>query len=132
MWARGLYNDIYLQIGIITLVGLSAKNAILIVEFASRRVKEGMEVKAAALEAAKLRFRPILMTSLAFIFGVLPLAISSGAGANSRHSIGTGVVGGMLVATFVATLLIPLFYVWAENGGRWLNAKLRKTLNKES
>ena len=124
MWARGLYNDLYLQIGIITLVGLSAKNAILIVEFASRRVKEGMEVGAAALEGAKLRFRPILMTSLAFIFGVLPLAISSGAGANSRHSIGTGVIGGMLAATFVATLLIPLFYVWAENSGRWLKAKL--------
>ena len=123
MWARGLYNDIYLQIGIITLVGLSAKNAILIVEFASRRVKEGMAVKAAALEGARLRFRPILMTSLAFIFGVLPLAVSSGAGANSRHSIGTGVVGGMLVATFVATLFIPLFYVWAENSGRWLKAK---------
>ena len=127
MWARGLYNDIYLQIGIITLVGLSAKNAILIVEFASRRVKEGMDVKAAALEAAKLRFRPILMTSLAFIFGVLPLAISSGAGANSRHSIGTGVVGGMLAATFVATLFIPLFYVWAENGGRWLKSKFKLT-----
>ncbi|MDD5177252.1 MAG: multidrug efflux RND transporter permease subunit [Sterolibacterium sp.] len=123
MWSRGLYNDLYLQIGIITLVGLSAKNAILIVEFASRRVKEGMAVKEAAMEAARLRFRPILMTSLAFIFGVLPLALSSGAGANSRHSIGTGVVGGMLAATFVATFFIPLFYVWAEMSGRWLRAK---------
>jgi len=122
-WGRGLYNDLYLQIGIITQVGLSAKNAILIVEFASHRVREGMAVLDAAKEAARLRFRPILMTSLAFIFGVLPLALSSGAGANSRHSIGTGVVGGMLAATFVATFFIPLFYVWAENAGRWLRAR---------
>lgn len=122
-WGRGLYNDLYLQIGMITLVGLSAKNAILIVEFASRRAREGMAVRAAALEAARLRFRPILMTSLAFIFGVLPLAVSSGAGANSRHSIGTGVIGGMLAATFIAPLFIPLIYVWAENIGRWQGAR---------
>jgi multidrug efflux pump subunit AcrB len=82
-----------------------------------------MAVREAAMEAARLRFRPILMTSLAFILGVLPLALSSGAGANSRHSIGTGVVGGMLAATFVATFFIPLFYVWAELGGRWLRGR---------
>ena len=125
MWMRGLYNDLYLQIGMITLVGLSAKNAILIVEFASRLTREGMEPTAAALQAARLRFRPILMTSLAFIFGVLPLTLSNGAGANSRHSIGTGVIGGMFAATFIATLFIPLFYVWAETVSRRLRTSLR-------
>ncbi|MCK9506412.1 MAG: multidrug efflux RND transporter permease subunit [Porticoccaceae bacterium] len=122
VWARGLHNDLYLQIGLITLVGLAAKNAILIVEFAAARVKDGLGISEAAIEAARLRFRPILMTSLAFILGVLPLAISSGAGANARHSIGTGVIGGMLAATFLATLFTPLFFCWAERTGRWLKA----------
>ena len=125
-WSRGLYNDIYLQIGIVTLVGLAAKNAILIVEFASRRTREGMGVVEAAKEAARLRFRPILMTSLAFLFGVLPLALSEGAGANARISIGTGVVGGMFAATFIAPLFIPLLYVWAERGGVWLRGRFRR------
>ncbi|MFA5630501.1 MAG: multidrug efflux RND transporter permease subunit [Porticoccaceae bacterium] len=122
VWLRGLHNDLYLQIGLITLVGLAAKNAILIVEFAAARVKDGVAISEAAIEAARLRFRPILMTSLAFILGVLPLAISSGAGANARHSIGTGVIGGMIAATFLATFFTPLFFCWAERGARWMKA----------
>jgi multidrug efflux pump len=112
VWLRGLSNDLYFQIGLITLIGLAAKNAILIVEFAAQKHEEGMGVVEAALEGARLRFRPIVMTSLAFVLGVTPLALSTGAGAASRHSIGTGVIGGMLAATFVATLFIPLFFRW--------------------
>ncbi len=118
VWARGLQNDVYFQIGLVTLVGLSAKNAILIVEFAMIKSAEGASLFDAALSAARLRFRPIIMTSMTFVFGVIPLAISSGAGAGSRHAIGTGVIGGMLLATFVATLFIPLFYVWAVRLGQ--------------
>ncbi|MGC3983202.1 MAG: multidrug efflux RND transporter permease subunit [Steroidobacteraceae bacterium] len=118
VWARGLQNDVYFQIGLVTLVGLSAKNAILIVEFAMMKTAEGADLLDAALEAARLRFRPIIMTSMAFVFGVIPLAFSSGAGAGSRHAIGTGVIGGMLVATFIATLFIPVFYVWAARLGK--------------
>ena len=103
-------NDVYFQIGLVTLLGLSAKNAILIVEFAVQKVHEGMSPVAAALEAARLRFRPILMTSLAFILGVMPLAFSSGAGASARQSIGTGVLGGMIAATVFAVFLVPLFF----------------------
>jgi multidrug efflux pump len=110
VWIRGLENDVYFQIGLITLIGLAAKNAILIVEFASQRYQQGLSAYDAAMEAARLRFRPIVMTSLAFILGVLPLAVSSGAGSASRHSIGTGVVGGMLAATFIAILFVPLFF----------------------
>jgi HAE1 family hydrophobic/amphiphilic exporter-1/multidrug efflux pump len=117
VWLRGLYNDLYLQIGLVTLVGLAAKNAILIVEFAAHLHREGMALADAAIEAARLRFRPIVMTSLAFILGVVPLAISTGAGAGSRHSIGTGVIGGMLAATFIAVLFIPLFFVWTSRVG---------------
>ena len=120
VWLRGLYDDLYLQIGLVTLVGLAAKNAILIVEFASHMHREGKSLRDAAVEAARLRFRPIVMTSLAFILGVVPLAISTGAGAASRHSIGTGVIGGMLAATFIAVLFIPLFYVWMERAGEWI------------
>ena len=108
---RGLPNDIYFKIGLITVIGLAAKNAILIVEFAIAQRQYGKTLREATIEAAKLRFRPILMTSFAFIMGVFPLAISSGAGANSRHAIGTGVIGGMLFATFLGVLLIPVFYV---------------------
>ncbi len=110
VWLRGLDNDVYLQISLLTLLGLSAKNAILIVEFAAESAAKGVPVERAAMEGARLRFRPVVMTSLAFIFGVLPLAIASGAGAGSRHSIGTGVVGGMLAATAIAILFVPLFY----------------------
>jgi multidrug efflux pump len=108
--ARGLPNDIYFKIGLITVMGLAAKNAILIVEFAIQERKAGKPLGSAVVEAAKLRLRPILMTSLAFIMGVLPLAISTGAGANARHAIGTGVIGGMLAATFLGLLFIPVFY----------------------
>ena len=117
VFLRGLANDIYFQIGLVTLIGLAAKNAILIVEFARSKVQEGHAVAEAAVEAARLRFRPIVMTSLAFILGVLPLAVSSGAGAASRHSIGTGVIGGMLAATFIATLFVPLFFRWIAGWG---------------
>jgi len=110
IWLRGLNNDVYFQIGLVTLIGLASKNAILIVEFAVLQRREGRSVIDAAVEAAKLRFRPIVMTSLAFILGCVPLAISTGAGAASRHSIGTGVIGGMLAATFIAVFFIPLFY----------------------
>ena len=110
VYLRNFSNDVYFQIGLVTLLGLSAKNAILIVEFASVKVHEGWTPVAAALEAARLRFRPILMTSLAFILGVVPLAFSSGAGAAARQSIGTGVLGGMLAATFLAVFLVPLFF----------------------
>jgi HAE1 family hydrophobic/amphiphilic exporter-1/multidrug efflux pump len=110
VWLRGMSNDVYFQIGLVTLLGLAAKNAILIVEYASLKVHEGMSTSAAALEAARLRFRPIIMTSLAFILGVLPLAISSGAGAGARRSVGTGVMGGMLAATFLAIFFVPMFF----------------------
>ena len=110
IWMRGIDNDLYFQVGLVTLIGLAAKNAILIVEFAMQQVHEGKNYADAALEAAKLRFRPIVMTSLAFTFGVLPLAVSSGAGAASRHAIGTGMVGGMLISTFVSTLFVPMMF----------------------
>jgi multidrug efflux pump len=108
---RGLENDIYFQIGLVVLIGLAAKNAILIVEFAQQGFLEGKSPIEAALNAARLRFRPIVMTSLAFVLGVLPLMISTGAGAGARRSMGTGVVGGMLAATFIATIFIPLLFV---------------------
>jgi multidrug efflux pump subunit AcrB len=110
VWLRGLTNDVYFQIGLVTLLGLAAKNAILIVEYAVLKHEEGLSASAAAVEAARLRFRPILMTSLAFILGVLPLAFSSGAGAGARISAGTGVMGGMLAATFLAIFFVPTFF----------------------
>jgi hydrophobe/amphiphile efflux-1 (HAE1) family protein len=110
VWLRGLTNDVYFQIGLVTLLGLAAKNAILIVEYALLKHHEGLSPSAAALEAARLRFRPILMTSLAFILGVSPLAFSTGAGAGARTSVGTGVMGGMLAATFLAIFFVPLFF----------------------
>jgi hydrophobe/amphiphile efflux-1 (HAE1) family protein len=109
--ARGLENDIYFQIGLVVLIGLAAKNAILIVEFAQQGFLAGKTATEAALNAARLRFRPIVMTSLAFVLGVMPLMIATGAGAGARRSMGTGVVGGMLAATFIATIFIPLFFV---------------------
>ena len=111
VWLAGMENDVYFQVGLITLIGLSAKNAILIVEFAQLKFTEGANATDAAIEAAKLRLRPILMTSLSFILGTLPLVIASGAGANARHSIGTGVMGGMIAATTLALFFVPLFYV---------------------
>lgn len=109
---RGFSNDIYFQIGLLVLIGLTAKNAILIVEFAAQKMEEGMEARQAALEAAKLRLRPIVMTSMAFILGVIPLATATGAGAAARQSMGTGVLGGMLAATFITTFFIPVFFTW--------------------
>jgi len=108
---RGLPNDMYFKIGLITVIGLAAKNAILIVEFAVEQQQEGNSLFSAIVTASRQRLRPILMTSMAFILGVFPLAISTGAGANSRHAIGTGVIGGMMFATFLGLLLIPVFYV---------------------
>jgi len=110
IWVRHQPNDIYFQVGLITVVGLAAKNAILIVEFANELRSHGMSIREAAIEAARERLRPILMTSLAFILGVLPLMIASGAGAASRHSIGTGVFSGMLIATSIGIFFIPLFF----------------------
>ena len=123
---RGLQNDVYLQIGLLTTMGLAAKNAILMIEFAEQAEKQGKRVIEAALEAARIRLRPILMTSLAFIFGVLPLAISTGAGANSRVAIGTSVIGGMLTATILAIFYIPLFFVLVRRGVRDGLAALHK------
>jgi multidrug efflux pump len=117
---RGLENDVYFQVGLLTTMGLAAKNAILIVEFAEQAEKAGKSAIDAALDAARLRLRPILMTSLAFIFGVLPLAISTGAGAKSRVAIGTAVIGGMLTATALAIFFVPMFYVLVR---RWFGHK---------
>lgn len=110
VFLRGLENDIYFQIGLVVLIGLAAKNAILISEFAMQAMERGMTAAEAALEAARLRFRPIIMTSLAFVFGVLPLVVATGAGAAARQSMGSGVFGGMIVATFVAPIFVPLFF----------------------
>jgi multidrug efflux pump len=110
-WLRGLENDVYFQVGLIAVIGLSAKNAILIIEFANTLRQQGRGVLEATIEASRLRFRPILMTSIAFILGVTPLAISTGAGANSRHAIGTDVMGGMVGATLLGVLFVPVFFV---------------------
>ncbi|RDU73835.1 multidrug efflux RND transporter permease subunit [Helicobacter aurati] len=126
---RGLDNDIYFQIGLVMLIALSAKNAILIVEFAQHlREREGKSIMESAIGAAKLRFRPIIMTSLAFGIGVLPLALSTGAGSASRHAIGTGVIGGMLAATFIAIFFIPLFWSYLARFGEWLQHKSKNNL----
>ncbi|RLB68157.1 MAG: hydrophobe/amphiphile efflux-1 family RND transporter, partial [Deltaproteobacteria bacterium] len=110
IWLRGIENDVYFQIAMVTLIALAAKNAILIVEFAAIKREEGLSVYDAAVEAARLRLRPICMTAFASILGTVPLAIASGASAKSRHSIGTGFIGGMTGATLIAVFLIPLFY----------------------
>lgn len=115
VFLRGMPNDIYFQVGLITLIGLAAKNAILIVEFASQKMKEGVPVAQAAIEAARMRFRPIVMTSMTFVLGIFPLVIATGAGSAARRSMGTGVFGGMIVATFIATVFIPLFFVWLSS-----------------
>lgn len=115
---RGLENDVYLQIGLLTTMGLAAKNAILMIEFAEQAEKQGKSLLDSAIEAARIRLRPILMTSFAFIFGVLPLALATGAGANSRIAIGTAVIGGMLTATILALFYIPLFFVLVRSGVR--------------
>ena len=125
---RGMPNDIYFQVGLITLIGLAAKNAILIAEFANQKIKEGMPIAEAAIEAARLRFRPIVMTSMAFVLGIIPLTIATGAGSAARQSMGTGVFGGMILATFIATIFIPLFFVWLtqKNSKNITNNAVRK------
>ncbi len=110
-WGRGLINDVYCQIGLVMLIGLSAKNGILIVEFAEQLRHRGMTIAEAAVEAARIRLRPILMTSLAFILGVMPLVFASGAGQAARHSVGTAVAGGMIASTFLNLAFIPVLYV---------------------
>ncbi|CAD7288390.1 Efflux pump membrane transporter BepE [Campylobacter majalis] len=124
-WARGLTNDIYFQIGLLLLIGLSAKNAILIVEFAMQEREKGKAIFDAAISAAKLRFRPIVMTSIAFSMGIFPMVISSGAGAASRHSLATGLIGGMIAATTISIFFVPLFYYLLEK----LNAKFKGIKN---
>ncbi|MDQ8035323.1 MAG: efflux RND transporter permease subunit [Bordetella sp.] len=123
--ALGMPNDVYFKVGLITIIGLSAKNAILIVEFAKTEVERGKSLFDAAITAARLRFRPIVMTSLAFILGVVPLAIASGAGGASQRAIGTGVIGGMLTATTLGVLFVPIFFVWVLSLAR--RRKARKT-----
>jgi multidrug efflux pump len=110
-WMRGLENDVYFQVGLLTVIGLAAKNAILIVEFANEMNEKGRDLLEATLYACRQRLRPILMTSLAFIFGVLPMATSTGAGSGSQHAVGTGVIGGMISATVLAIFFVPLFFV---------------------
>jgi HAE1 family hydrophobic/amphiphilic exporter-1 len=117
-WGRGLINDVYCQIGLVMLIGLSAKNGILVVEFAEQLRARGMSIADAAVEAARIRLRPILMTSLAFILGVMPLVIASGAGREARHSVGTTVVGGMIASTFLNLAFIPVLYVVVKSIGR--------------
>jgi HAE1 family hydrophobic/amphiphilic exporter-1 len=124
VWARGLVNDVYCQIGLLMLIGLSAKNGILVVEFAEQLRERGLGIVEAAVEAARIRLRPILMTSLAFILGVMPLVFASGAGKLARHSVGTTVAGGMLVSTFLNLALIPVLYVVVRTAGERLRSAL--------
>ena len=116
-WGRGLINDVYCQIGLVMLIGLSAKNGILIVEFAEQLRARGLSIADAAVEAARIRLRPILMTSLAFILGVMPLVVASGAGREARHSVGTAVAGGMIASTFLNLLFIPVLVCRGQE--RW-------------
>jgi len=130
IWLLGMNNDIYFQIGLLTLIGLAAKNAILIVEFCIVLRKQGMPIVEAGIEAARIRFRPIIMTSLAFILGVFPLAISTGAGAAGRRSIGTGVLGGMLAATFLAIFFVPLFFVLIQASTEWMSRRFGSSASR--
>jgi HAE1 family hydrophobic/amphiphilic exporter-1 len=116
---RGLLDDVYCQIGLVMLIGLASKNGILIVEFAEQLRRRGLSVSEAAVEAARIRLRPILMTSLAFILGVMPLVVASGAGQEARHSVGTAVAGGMIASTFLNLLFIPVLYVVVKRMTEW-------------
>jgi len=119
-WIRGLENDVFCQVGLVMLVGLASKNAILIVEFAEQLRERGLPLVEAAVQAATIRLRPILMTSMAFILGVVPLVVATGAGENSRHSVGTTVFGGMIMSTILNLFFIPVLYLivegWRERG----------------
>ena len=126
---RGLSNDVYFQVGLLTTIGLAAKNAILIVEFAKELHEQGRSLQEAAIEACRMRLRPIIMTSLAFILGVLPLAISTGAGSSSQHAIGTGVIGGMTTATVLAIFWVPLFFVVVSS---WFSKKKPSANHQEA
>ena len=125
-WLRGLDNDVYFQIGLLVLIGLGAKNAVLRVAFAVDLRKQGLSIMDATIQAGEERLRPIIMTSLAFIFGVLPLAVAAGAGANARHSIGTGIMGGMIGETTLAMLYVPLFFYLFEKLAEKRRAKTRE------
>jgi HAE1 family hydrophobic/amphiphilic exporter-1 len=122
---RGLTNDLYCQIGLVTLIGLASKNSILIVEFARRRRAEGLGLVDAAREAAEIRLRPVLMTALAFIFGVVPMVVATGAGSAARRSLGTAVFGGMLLATLLSLVLVPALYVVVQGTAEGLRSRLR-------
>ena len=117
-WVRGLINDVYCQVGLVMLIGLAAKNGILVVEFAEQLRRRGLSITEAAVEAARIRLRPILMTSFAFILGVMPLVFATGAGRASRHSVGTSVAGGMLFSTLLNVVIIPVLYVAVRSVGR--------------
>ena len=112
---RGFANDVYLQVGLLTVIGLSAKNAILIIEFAKEIQESGKSLKESVMTAARMRLRPIIMTSLAFGIGVVPLMIATGAGSGSQNAVGTSVVGGVITATFLGVFFIPMFYVWVRS-----------------
>lgn len=129
IWITGLENNIYFQIGMVTLIGLAAKNAILIVEFAKEKTEAGMELTQAAIEAAKMRFRPIVMTSLAFVLGMLPMVLASGPGSAGRHSIGTGVFFGMLVAITLGIVLVPFFFVMVYRFKDYLKKRFKRKSN---
>lgn len=129
IWVTGLENNIYFQIGMVTLIGLAAKNAILIVEFAKEKVESGMDITQAAIEAAKMRFRPIVMTSLAFVLGMLPMVLASGPGSAGRHSIGTGVFFGMLVAITLGIVLVPFFFVQVYKWKAYFRDRLKRKRN---
>ncbi|HEX5814294.1 MAG TPA: efflux RND transporter permease subunit, partial [Methylomirabilota bacterium] len=131
-WLRGLPNDVFCQIGLVMLIGLAARNAILIVEFSKLRRDAGLGIVDAALEAARRRFRPILMTSLAFILGIAPLVIASGAGSAARRSLGTAVFGGMLAATTLTILFVPMFYVVVQRLGEGRLFRRRRPLGEQA
>jgi len=126
LMARQMDNNVYTQIGLILLIGLVCKNAILIVEFARERRQQGLSVSKAAIEAARLRFRPILMTAISFIFGTLPLLIATGAGAGSRQALGTAVFGGMVIATFLGVFFTPALYATVQGFSEWLGGLFGK------